>query len=131
MNKIQAKIAKITKNNACAFIKLESLHSNAVFSALMLDFSDNLMLGQSCKVVFKESEVMIADKDYVKISARNRFVSPICAIESDEIFARIYLAFENGKITSLITKEALEALDLKRGDEVAWFVKSNEVMIEF
>lgn len=131
MNKIRVRIKSVIKSESCAFVKLESLQSNAVFSALLLDFSGNLTLGSECSVVFKESEVFIADKSYSKISARNRFVSNITAIERDEIFARIYLAFEGKNITSLISKEASMELDLKKGDEVLWFVKANEVMIEF
>lgn len=130
MNKIKVRIKNITKSSLCAFIKLESLESNAVFSSILLDFDGRFTLGSECNAIFKENEVFIADKNYHKISARNRFISPITAIECDDIFARIFLAFEGQTITSLITREAALELDLKIGEEVLWFVKSNEVMIE-
>ena len=104
--------------------------SDAKLTALVLDFNDNLSLGAECNAIFKESEVMIALLDS-RISARNCFGARITEIECDEIFSRIFLDFEGQNITALITKEACEALNLKVGDEVLWFVKSNEVALEF
>lgn len=145
MNRIRAKIIKITKSGAVALVKFESLKSSvnpngnlanqtianpAIFSAIMLDFAENLTLGRECNVIFKESEVMIASVDS-RISARNRFLSRIVKIECDEIFARIFLDFEGTQITVLITKEASLELNLREGEIVLWFVKANEVMVEF
>ena len=144
MNRIRAKIAKITKSGAVALVKFESLESllksngdslessanPAKFSAVLLDFAENLALGAECNVIFKESEVMIASVDS-RVSARNCFESRIDKIECDEIFARIFLDFYGSEITALITKEASIELNLKVGEIVLWFVKANEVMVEF
>ena len=133
MNRIRAKIIKITKSGAVALVKFESHKSSAnpaIFSAIMLDFAENLKLGRECNVIFKESEVMIASADS-RISARNRFLSRIDKIQCDEIFARIFLDFEGTQITALITKEASLELNLREGEIVLWFVKANEVMVEF
>ena len=137
MNKIRAKIANITKSGSVALVKLNAVESSAQLSALVLDFQSdnvaqnqmqNLKIGAECNAIFKESEVMIALLDS-RVSARNCFKARIVKIECDEIFARIYLDFES--LTALITKEACDALNLKVGKEILWFVKSNEVMIEF
>lgn len=145
MNRIRTKIAKITKSGAVALVKFESLKSSAnpngdlanqsianpaIFSAVLLDFAKNLAQGNECNVIFKESEVMIATLDS-RVSARNCFESRIVKIECDEIFARIFLDFDGTQITALITKEASLELNLKVGEIVLWFVKSNEVMVEF
>lgn len=133
MNKIQVKIASVLKSGSVALVKLDALESNAQLSAIVLDFvsdnlAQNLKIGAECNAIFKESEVMIALIDS-RVSARNCFKARITKIECDEIFARIFVDFES--ITSLITKEACEALNLKIGDEILWFVKSNEVALEF
>lgn len=128
MNKIRAKIANVLKNGSVALVKLNALDSNAELTALVLDFNDNLALGAECNAMFKESEVMIALLDS-RVSARNCFKARITEIECDGIFARIFLDFES--LTALITKEACEVLNLKIGDEILWFVKSNEVALEF
>lgn len=144
MNKIRAKITNVLKRGSVALVKLNALDSSAELTALVLDFNDNfapnlatnqaqnqmqnLKIGAECNAIFKESEVMIALPNS-RVSARNCFKARITEIECDEIFARIYLDFES--LTALITKEACEALNLKVGNEILWFVKSNEVMIEF
>ena len=147
MNRIRAKIIKITKSGSVALVKLESLESllkssgdsgdslessanPAKFSAVLLDFAENLALGAECNVIFKESEVMIASVNS-RVSARNCFESRIDKIECDEIFARIFLDFGGTQITALITKEASLELNLRDGENVLWFVKTNEVMVEF
>lgn len=126
MNKIRVKITNIAKSGSVALVKLDSLESSAQLTALVLDFNDNLALGVECNAIFKESEVMIALLDS-RVSARNCFKARIANIECDDIFARIF--FES--LTALITKEACDALNLKIGDEILWFVKSNEVALEF
>lgn len=128
MNKIRVKIANVLKSGSVALVKLDSLESSAQLTALVLDFNDNLALGAECNAIFKESEVMIALLNS-RVSARNCFKARIANIECDEIFARIFLDFES--LTALITKEACEGLNLKIGDEILWFVKSNEVALEF
>lgn len=137
MNKIRAKIANVLKSGSVALVKLNAVESSAQLSALVLDFQSdnvaqnqmpNLKIGAECNAIFKESEVMIALLDS-RVSARNCFKARIVKIECDEIFARIFLDFES--LTALITKEACDALNLKVGKEILWFVKSNEVMIEF
>ncbi len=144
MNKIRAKIANITKSGSVALVKLNALDSSAELTALVLDFNDNLApnhatnqaqnftqnlkIGAECNAIFKESEVMIALLDSC-VSARNCFKARIIKIECDEIFARIFLDFES--LTALITKEACDALNLNIGKQILWFVKSNEVALEF
>lgn len=128
MNKIKVKIANVLKSGSVALVKLNAVESSAQLTALVLDFNDNLALGTECNAIFKESEVMIALLDS-RVSARNCFEARIVKIERDEIFARIFLDFES--LTALITKEACDALNLKIGKEILWFVKSNEVALEF
>ncbi|RDU63930.1 molybdopterin-binding protein [Helicobacter sp. MIT 14-3879] len=132
MNTIQAKIISIKRNKDIALIKLEVLDSNNIFSALILDFNTkdtSFINNEIYNVVFKESEVMLCHKDYALISARNKFNSIVIKIEEDDIFARIYFKFEKYTITSLITKEAKDSLNVKINEEFGWFVKSNEVML--
>lgn len=145
VNKIRVKITNIAKSGSVALVKLDSLESSAELTALVLDFcgdnvvqnfapnqaqnpTQNLKIGTECNAIFKESEVMIALLNS-RVSARNCFEARIANIECDEIFARIYLDFES--LTALITKEACDALNLKIGKEILWFVKSNEVALEF
>lgn len=131
MNKIQAKIINIKKESNAALVKLQDKHDN-IFSVLMLDFDNNdINIGLVCDIIFKESEVMVAHTQSVNLSARNKFEGKVQNIEEDSIFARISFDFYGTNINSLITKEARKDLNINVGDTFIWFVKSNELMLQY
>ena len=66
----------------------------------------------------------------VKLSARNRFKGKVVAVEKGIITAKVKVEVKMPvSITAVITKEAVEDLDIRVGDEVEAIVKSTEVMI--
>jgi molybdate transport system regulatory protein len=66
----------------------------------------------------------------VKLSARNRFKGKVVAVEKGVITAKVKVEVKTPiTMTAVITKEAVEDLDVKVGDEVEAIVKSTEVMI--
>lgn len=66
----------------------------------------------------------------VKLSARNQLKGKIVSVEKGVITAKVKVEIKvPATITSVITKEAVEDLGLKVGDEVEVIVKSTEVMI--
>ena len=66
----------------------------------------------------------------LKLSARNRFKGKVVAVEKGVITAKVKVEVKVPvTITAVITKEAVEDLDMKVGDEVEAIVKSTEVMI--
>ena len=80
------------------------------------------------------SEVL-ADQEYwevlgLKISARNQLKGKVLSIEKDGIAAKVKVEIKAPEvITAVITKEAVEELGVKVGDEVQAVIKSSEVMI--
>jgi molybdate transport system regulatory protein len=66
----------------------------------------------------------------LKLSARNRFKGKVVSVEKGVITAKVKVEVKVPvTITAVITKEAVEDLDIKVGDEVEAIVKSTEVMI--
>jgi molybdopterin-binding protein len=66
----------------------------------------------------------------VKLSARNNLKGKVVSVEKGIITAKVKVEITApATITSVITKESVEDLDIKVGDEVAVVVKSTEVMI--
>ncbi len=64
------------------------------------------------------------------ISARNRIEGVVKAIEKGEVASTVKIeASKPVTITAMITKEAVEELDLKEGDEVEAVIKATEVMV--
>ena len=50
-------------------------------------------------------------------------------LESDGLMAQIRLRIGDQSLTAIITRDAIDALRLKRGDEALAVIKSTEVMI--
>jgi len=65
----------------------------------------------------------------VKLSARNRLSGKIVEIEKGDVACKIKIEVEPSVLTSLITAEAVESLDLAEGDEVFAIIKSTEVLV--
>lgn len=66
----------------------------------------------------------------MKLSARNQFKGKIVSVEKGVITAKVKVEVKTPvTITAVITKEAVEDLDLKVGDEVQAITKSTEVLI--
>lgn len=131
MNEIPCVIKEIIEDGGIAFVSLLSSKKGHILKAMLLVGGDKLKVGKKINAVFKESEVMICDKDYYKISARNRFISPVLSVEYTQAIARVKFEFENSEISSLISREAYNELGIEIGKEFGWFVKSSEVMLEY
>jgi molybdate transport system regulatory protein len=66
----------------------------------------------------------------LKLSARNKLRGKITSVKKDGVVASIKIKVtEPATITSVITREAAEDLDLKEGDEVDAIIKATEVLI--
>jgi molybdopterin-binding protein len=66
----------------------------------------------------------------LKLSARNQFKGKIISVENGVITAKVKVEVKGPVIiTAVITKDAVEDLGLKVGDDVSAIVKSTEVMI--
>jgi len=66
----------------------------------------------------------------LKLSARNQLKGKIIAVEKGVITAKVKLEIKvPAVVTAVITKEAVEDLNLKVGDEVAAIIKSTEIVI--
>jgi molybdopterin-binding protein len=66
----------------------------------------------------------------LKLSARNQFKGKVVAIEKGIITGKVKVEITMPvTVTAVITKEAIEDLGVKVGDEVTAIVKSTEIMI--
>ncbi len=76
------------------------------------------------------SEARYSEVKGLKLSARNNFKGKVVAVEKGVITAKVKVEIKVPvTVTAVITKDAVEDLDLKVGDEVHAIVKSTEVLI--
>lgn len=65
-----------------------------------------------------------------KLSARNQMKGKITKIRKDSIVGLVEIELSlPSKVTSVITTDSIEEMNLKVGDEVSAVIKSTEVMI--
>ena len=67
---------------------------------------------------------------FMKISARNRIKGEVISVNKGPVAASVKIKVQvPNVITALITREAVEDLNIKKGDQVAAVIKSTEVMV--
>jgi len=78
---------------------------------------------------------LLGDKEYweavgLRISARNSLEGVVEEVEKGEVAAKVKIKIEAPTlVTALISREAVEELDIKVGDRVKAVIKATEVMI--
>lgn len=97
------------------------------------------VLGESLLKEYKRIEEYIGevleDKEYwvaagLKISARNRLKGTVKSVERGDIIAKVKIEVKGpATVTALISKEAVDDLEIKVGDTVEAVVKATEVMV--
>ena len=66
----------------------------------------------------------------IAISARNKLEGVVTKIENGAVASTVKIEISGStNLTSMITKEAVEELDLKEGDKVEAIIKATEIMI--
>lgn len=65
----------------------------------------------------------------VALSGRNQLRGVVEEVRTDGLMAQIRLRIGDQSLTAIITRDAIDALRLKRGDEALAVIKSTEVMI--
>lgn len=68
-------------------------------------------------------------RSFRRISGRNQLVGRVVEVEVDGLLAQVKLSIGGQRINSIITAEAVRAMNLQKGDTVAALIKSTEVMI--
>lgn len=126
MNELVGEIVAIKESEGIAFIKVQG----EGFVLGVMTLRGGLEVGERVRASFKDSDVMVAHKQSGKISARNKFLSPILSISHNEVLARVKFGFYGREIYSLISYEACKELEIGVGEEFFWFVKSSEIILE-
>ena len=65
----------------------------------------------------------------MKVSGRNRLKGTVSEVTPGEVMARVVLQVGDNRITALISKEAVEEMEIKIGKEMTALIKATEVML--
>lgn len=126
MNLLAGEIVSFLEKDELSLVSVSTALGE--FSVLMLNFSQSLgaKKGSKVQLLFKENELNLALKG-AKTSIENTFKSKISNIKKGEIFWQVFLECE---LSALISAKAGKALNLSENDEVACFVKADDIIIK-
>ena len=65
----------------------------------------------------------------MKLSARNILRGPIVEVHKGQTTAHVVLEIENSRVTSAITNEAVDDLELRKGQAAYAVIKASDVMV--
>lgn len=132
MNQFKGNIAKISVEDQISVVDVQC--DTLMFKAVLLDTPEtlpHLVQGADVTVLFKETEVIISTDLDPPISLRNRVKGPIKNVIAGDLLCELEIQNPAGNVRSVITKNAVEQLDLVPGKEVLAMIKTNEIMLEF
>ena len=130
MNILKGHIDSIKVNGDLSIVKVRV--GSVLFSTILIDTPETapyLQLENQVKIIFKETEVILGVGDMSGISLRNKMQGKVCSIESDNLLSKVSIDTEMGKITSIITSNAVNQLKIVLGMEITAMVKTNELML--
>ena len=65
----------------------------------------------------------------MKLSARNVLKGRVTEVKLGQVVGEVVLDVSGQRVTSVITRDAVEELGLKVGDEVSAVIKSTDIML--
>jgi len=96
-------------------------------TATFLDM--NLKKDNKVFAIVQESSIMLSTEKPHGISARNILKSTISALKTDAVSSEVKLSIGKNTLTSAISNDSLESLNLKIGQEVYAIIKATDIII--
>ncbi|MHB1146171.1 MAG: TOBE domain-containing protein [Lutibacter sp.] len=130
MNILTGNITSIQGSESLSLVKIAV--GNTIFTSIIIDTPESetyFKIGNTVKVYFKETEVIIAKNEPLNISIQNKILCKIGSMSQGEILTELHLSFGEFMIKSLITSNASKILNLKNGDTVLALIKTNEISL--
>lgn len=130
-NKFIGKVVDVTRGAVNGIVKIELSNGQHLTSSITLEAIDDLdiTIGKEVTAIIKSTSVLIG-RGHLTLSARNKLSGTIIDINRGAVNAIVKVELpSNVVITSSITLEAVDELDLTIGTEVTAVVKATEVLI--
>lgn len=130
MNSLLGNITEITTEGSLSLVKIKVQHT--VLTSIVIDTPETahyLKTGNSIKILFKETEVILAKKITGIISLQNKMDCTVDSLEKGKLLCKITLRFGNFTIASVITRTAFDQLDIQEKDEITAMIKTNEISL--
>lgn len=123
-------IATVSGIDSCQNLHIVKFDLNGQALKMMsLDLNSKIRVGKKVLLGCKPSSVAIAKDFNGMVSYSNQIPSKIEEIETGKLLCNLRLKFGDSFLESLITKDSMEKMGLKKGDLVTAFIKASEISI--
>ena len=130
MNRLKGKIELIKSHDEMLLIELNVQHIKiiAIIIGRPNDYS-YLEIGNEMAILFKETEVAISTNKTLDISIQNKLTCTVSSILKGKLLSQINLNFIDFTLTSIITTNSVQNLNLKPQDTVTALIKPNKIIL--
>ncbi len=131
MNILRGKISELTTSGNMTLVGIDV--DGTRMTAIMIGTPGKvsyLRMSGDVELLFNEAAVSIGKMIGGQMSLNNQLDCTIERLVTGEILTQVILSFRGEHLTSLITTMSARRLDLKAGDRVTAFIKTNEVMLK-
>ncbi|EJQ4785908.1 molybdenum-pterin-binding protein [Campylobacter jejuni] len=128
MNLIKGQICELLNQEDIVIVKI--LSKEVIFSVLILELKslENLKIGVSVELLFKEHELCFSASKTL-LSVENSFLAKITKIKKGELLYQVFFDFKGNELSSIITKEKALELEICKNQEWLCFVKANDIVL--
>ena len=89
----------------------------------------DLKVGKQAIFLFKASSVIVSKNNHIKLSATNQIKGVVSEIKDGAVNAEVIIDANGSKISAVITKESVNGMDLKVGDDVTAIIKATQIIV--
>jgi molybdate transport system regulatory protein len=130
MNRLKGKIEAINSHDELLLIELNVQETK--MKAIVIGKPDDysyLEIGNEIAILFKETEVIISSYKNLNISIQNKLTCTITSLKKGKLLSQVNLDFNGISLSSIITTNSIENLNLKNEDTVTALIKTNEIIL--
>ena len=131
MNKFSGHIVSVQESGKMSLVTI-SIKGDQRIKAILLENPETasyLQPNNPIQILFKETEVVIGYDVHHQISLQNRIPGTVSHIEKGELLSKLIVQSEIGEIGSIISTQAIQDLEIKKGSSVVAMIKLNEIML--
>ncbi len=128
MNRLKAEVFKIDEFEMLHIIRFKSLDDICI--TMMTLELPKIEIGSKVILSFKPTHGVLLKKREDAISLDNQIKAVIHELSVGKLLVSVKVKREDNEMETVITKEAFERMDLKKGDRVYLGINASEIFIK-
>lgn len=132
MNTLEGTIRSIDSSQHASLVEVYVGEDS--FSVLLLETPESagsLREGVSVTLVFKEFEVIIGKGVKGHLGLINQWPAVVRSIQIGAILSEVKMVYKDKELMAIVPTKAVEGLKLQEGETIDWFVKVNEISLQW